>query len=297
LIRLYREFETQEQIDVEYRVASPEDVLLARRRVEILSAEARNKLPHRLNVAYGPTKAEYLDIFPCADPGAPVFVFLHGGYWRAMSSGDYSYVAIGPVSKGILTVSVNYALAPHVRVGEIVRQTRAAVAWVMRNIQDYGGDPGKIIIGGHSAGAQLAAMCALARWSDDYGLDSASIKGALLVSGVFDLSPLRYSFLQPQLQLDDWAIIQHSPINWVDELRTPLLLAVGASESQEFRRQTRAFYEASLRTAIGSEMKIIPGADHFTALDPLLDPNSFMCSWLRRRVSSPMDGSPQCGLL
>jgi arylformamidase len=285
VVKLYRDFETQEEIDAQYRVASsPENLVHSRVRAQTLSAEARCKLQHKSSVAYGPTKSEYLDIFPSAFDNAPVFIFFHGGYWRAMSAADYSFVAVGPASRGFLTVSVNYALAPRVSLDEIVRQARAAVAWVMTNIQEYGGDPNRLVIGGHSAGAQLAAMSVLTDWPGEYGLDPQSIRGALLISGLFELAPLRYSFLQPQLQLDDRTILHNSPANLVRELRTPLMLAVGERESNEFHRQTKDFYDSCMHASNDSVIEIVPDADHFQAVEPLLDANSGMCKWMLRHT-------------
>ena len=97
-----------------------------------------------------------------------------------------------------MTVVANYALCPQVSIDEIVRQMRAAVAWVLTRIDRHGGDPTKVVVGGHSAGAHLTAMCLQTRWKEDYGLPTDDpLAGAVLVSGLYDLEPLRFSLMQP----------------------------------------------------------------------------------------------------
>jgi arylformamidase len=285
MTQLFRSFSTQEQIDAEYRVAhSTAELMQSRARAEKLSADARSKLRHVSRVAYGPTRPEYLDIFPAATGDAPVLVFFHGGYWRAMSSEDFSFVAVGPVANGVLTVSVNYALAPSVGVTEIVRQARAALAWIARNISGYGGDPNSIVVAGHSAGAQLAAMCLLTNWDNDYGLSNNMIRGGLLVSGVFDLAPLRYSYLQPQLQLDEQTVSRNSPVNLIRGGGAPVMLAVGEMESAEFHRQSLDFHTRWQRAANVSVLETVNAARHFAAIEPLLNLESSMCRWMVERV-------------
>lgn len=179
---LYRNFDTQAQIDAQYNPAiALADPTQPARHYAQRSADARTRLPCTLDVPYGPTLAETLDIFPASGAKAPVFVFLHGGYWRALSSKDFSCVALGLQPLGITTVVVNYALCPHVTVDEITRQVRAAVAWTYRNIERHGGDPSRIALGGHSAGAHLTAMCLQTPWAAAYGLPQDPLAAALLV--------------------------------------------------------------------------------------------------------------------
>ena len=122
------------------------------------SVRARTKLGGRLDISFGPTPAETLDIFPSAKPNSPVFMFIHGGYWRALSSKEFSYVAAGLVPHDITVVVMNYALCPDVSIPDITAQSRAAVAWLTRNAQQYGGNPAHIVVGGHSAGGQQVGM-------------------------------------------------------------------------------------------------------------------------------------------
>jgi len=170
---LYRDFTTPAQIDAQYNAgAAVPDAGDYLKRWAADSAAVRARLRCELDVRYGPTLDETLDVFPAARADAPVFVFLHGGYWRALSSKDFSSVAVGLHALGITTVVVNYALAPKVTIDEIARQCRAAVAWALR------GHGGNVVVGGHSAGGHLSAMCALTRWADDYGLAEDPLAGA-----------------------------------------------------------------------------------------------------------------------
>jgi len=204
---LYREFTTQAQIDAQYNAgAAVPDAATHLQRYTARGAQARETLRCTLDVAFGPTLDETLDIFPADQPGAPVFVFIHGGYWRALSSKDFSGVALGLQPLGITTVVINYSLCPKVGIDEITRQARAAVAWVLRHIGAYGGDAARVAVGGHSAGGHLAAMCLETAWAGDYGLAPDPLAAAVLVSGLYDLAPLRYSYLQPAIQLDDGVI-------------------------------------------------------------------------------------------
>jgi arylformamidase len=285
---LYREFTTQAQIDAQYNAAAslPDARAYMQHYVE-RSRFARETLPCELDLRYGATLDETLDIFPAAQPCAPVFVFMHGGYWRALGSKDFSCVALGLRALGISTVVVNYSLCPKVSLDEITRQARAAVAWVLRHIQAHGGDPVRVAVGGHSAGAQLAAMCLQCAWEADYGLASDPLTGALLVSGLYDLAPLRYSYLQPQIQLDEGLVRRNSPLFGVRSSPTPALITWGARESSEFARQSSAFHAAW--QGIGNRSELLAQADmnHFSAIYGFEDACSALCRWLAELFTHP----------
>jgi arylformamidase len=278
---LYRDFRTQAEIDAQYNAgAAVPDAQRHAQRWRDDALRARQTLRCMPGVPYGPTLAETLDIFPADRPGAPVFVFLHGGYWRAFGSADFSGIALGLVPAGITTVIVDYALAPKVTLDEIVRQARAAVAWTLRNIDTHGGDAARVAVGGHSAGGHLAAMCLATDWKNDYGLPADPIAAALLVSGLHDLAPLRYSYLQPQIQLDEGIVQRCSPLRHVRACATPVRLVWGADESAEFARQSQAYDTAWRAAGNASEALAEAGANHFTVLDALGDPAGSQARWL-----------------
>jgi len=282
---LYREFASAEQIDAEYkpslRIADAEARM---RRYGEHSAEARARLAGVYDVRYGPTLDEKVDIFPAAQPNAPVFVFIHGGYWRAFSAREHSFVALGLVPLGITTVLVDYSLCPKVTIDEITRQCRAAVAWALGHIGEYGGDPKRVAIGGHSAGGHLSAMCLATRWDEDYGLARDPLAAALLVSGVYDIEPLRHSFLQPTIQLDDGIVRRNSPLFGVRPCATPALVTWGGDESAEFARQSTSFHAAWQAAGNRSELLAQPGANHFSAIDGFAEPGHPLCRWLAARL-------------
>ncbi len=280
---LYRDFTTQAEIDTEYNAAlSVPDFKACARHYVDTSAQARAQIEGMLDVPYGATLDETLDIFPAAQPGAPVFIFIHGGYWRALSSKEFSFVAQGPRALGITTVVVNYSLCPKVTIDEIVRQVRASVAWVLRNIAQYGGDPARVSVGGHSAGGHLTAMCLQTEWARDYGLPQDPLIGALMVSGLFDLSPLRYSYLQPALQLNEETIQRCSPLFAVRQTATPSLVTWGALESSEFARQSTDYAQALTQGGARAELMPQAGAHHFSAIHGFADAADPLCRWLAR---------------
>ena len=282
---LYRSFVAQAEFDAQYNpsLALPDPAAPGKHFVAT-AERARAELPCTLNVPYGPTLEETLDIFPAEKPNAPVFVFIHGGYWRALSSKEFSGVALGLHAQGITTVVINYALCPRVTIDEIVRQTRAALAWTLRNIQHYGGDPARVAIGGHSAGGHLTAMCLQTEWERDYGLPQDPFVGAIAFSGLYDLEPLRYSYLQPLIQLDDGIIRRNSPAFTVRPCKTPLWITWGGAESTEFARQAEIYHQAWQAAGNQSELRAVPGANHFTVIGGFEDANSAVCRWLAEKL-------------
>lgn len=284
---LYREFSVQSEFDAQYNpsIALPDPNAPGRHFVET-AERARATLACQLDVPYGPTLEETLDIFPAAQTNAPVFVFIHGGYWRALASKTFSGVALGLQARGITTVVINYALCPRVTIDEIVRQTRSALAWTLRNIQHYGGDPKRVAIGGHSAGGHLTAMALQTEWAEDYGLPQDPFVAALPFSGLFDIEPLRYSYLQPAIQLDEGIIRRNSPAFLVRPCKTPLWITWGGAETTEFARQAAVYHQAWTAAGNSAELRAVPGADHFTVIAGLEDGESTVCHWLAQKLGA-----------
>jgi arylformamidase len=276
---LYRGFSTQEELDAQYnlREAVP-DFPRYKEFYERQSRETRERLERRLDVPYGPTLAEHLDVFPAAKPDAPILVFFHGGYWHTFGSKDFSLVAEGPVSAGVTTVVTNYALCPKVTIEEIVRQSRAAIAWVYENTLSFGGDRERIYVSGHSAGGHLTAMVALTDWEADYGLPADIVKGGCPISGLFDLAPFPYTYLQPKLQLTWDQVLRNSPILRMPDAGPPLLVTYGDKETPELRRQSDDFLAVWRSRGLRGEHLPQPGKDHFSAIDGFLDATSPLCS-------------------
>ena len=284
---LYRGFSTQEQLDEQYNLReSVPDFPAYERFYKEQSEKIREQLECQLDVPFGPTLDERLDIFPAARSGAPVLVFIHGGYWHTFSSKEFSFVARGPVSAGVTTVVINYTLCPKVTIEEIVRQCRAAVAWLYGNAEAFGGDRTRMYVSGHSAGGHLTAMLALTDWEGEYGLPADIIKGCCPISGLFDLRPFPYTYLQPKLQLTWGEVLRNSPILRLPDRAPPLLVSYGGEETPELRRQSDDFLGAWRSRGLRGEHLPQPGKDHFSAIDGFLDVGSPLCAAILRQMDS-----------
>jgi arylformamidase len=197
------------------------------------SARARGTMTCTLDRAYGTSPGETLDIFPARKGDGSALVFIHGGYWRSLDKKDFSFLAPAWVDAGVSLVVVNYGLAPAVTMERIVQQMLAASAWVYRHAEEYGMDEERLFVSGHSAGGHLAAMMLAALWPVyDRSLPKDLYKGALAVSGVYDLRPLvQVDWLQGDLRLDETTALKLSPAYLPPATRAPLALAVGGLES------------------------------------------------------------------
>jgi len=237
------------------------------------SALVRASADCELDIAYGNGAGETLDVFvPAPRAGAPVFVFIHGGYWRALDKSDQSFIAPAFVQAGAMVVVPNYALCPAVTIEHIVLQMVRALAWVRRNAARWGGDPERIVVAGHSAGGQLAAMlleCDWPRVARD--LPPRLVRHALAISGVFDLEPLRRApFLAGDLRLTRASAARLSPVRLPAPADATLYAVVGGEESDEFLRQNGAIREAWGGRVV-PVCETVPGANHLTVLHDLVD--------------------------
>lgn len=249
------------------------------------SAAARRELSGRLDVRYGPAPGETLDVFPAPGPGpAPVHVFVHGGYWKALDKSDFSYVARAFRPAGAATVVINYALIPSVDMDELVRQCRAAVAWVHGNAAAFGGDPGRLFVSGHSAGGHLTAMLMATDWGAFAGLPADALKAGCGISGLYDLEPIRLCYLNDDLKLTPEQARRNSPVHAVPARSGPLLLAVGALEGPEYHRQTEELASAWQRRGLACAVLDMAGQDHFSIAAQLEDPASELSRALRGQM-------------
>jgi len=242
------------------------------------SALVRAQAPQALlDLPYGQGLAETLDVFaptgavPAA--GAPVLVFIHGGYWRALDKRDFSFVAPAFNAAGALVLVPNYALCPAVGIEHIVLQMALAVRWAVQHAAEHGGDPTRVALVGHSAGAHLAAMLLCCRWRElDDALPAQPVAGALAISGVYDLEPLRRTpALQADLRLTPASVARLSPAFFARPKGPKLMAVAGLDESEEFLRQNALIRDVWGPTAV-PVCETLPGANHFDVLHALVDP-------------------------
>ncbi|MEM7308762.1 MAG: alpha/beta hydrolase [Planctomycetota bacterium] len=277
---LYRDFFSQAEIDAQYDVPrSVEDPAPYRALLASKSAQARGLGSARLGLRFGPTEAEYLDVYP-AGADAPALLFVHGGYWRASSAREHAYAALGPLTRGVTVVITNYALCPDVDIAEITRQSRAAAAWVWSHAQELGIDRARIFAAGHSAGAQQVAMMLGETPSRAAELPPSVLQGGVGISGIYDLRPLRHSFLQPALRLTEDSAARQSPLLHLPSRSAPLLVTVGSEESDEFQRQSRDYAAARAGAELPGSFSIQGGRNHYTIAADLADPESSLCAEL-----------------
>ena len=260
-------------LDAEYnqRARHPEHVEIGARWATA-SALVQRIDSWRGDVRYGPGDGETLDIYPTPAAKAPVLVFVHGGYWRSSDKSVHAFIAPSFTSEGALVVMPNYALCPAVGIEHIVLQMTRALTWVHRHAALYGGDPSRIVVVGHSAGGHLASMMLSCRWKEvDASLPAQLVTGAMAISGVFDLEPLRHApFLKDDIRLTPASVKRLSPA-FFPRPRRPLLAVVGADESAEFQRQACLIRDQWGPTSV-PECEAIAEANHYTILHGLADP-------------------------
>ena len=275
---LYHTFSTREEIDQEYNprfIVENTDELIQSYFTE--SQKVLREYSNRSAMAYDPTPSETLDIFPAEKLCSPIHIFFHGGYWHSLTSRDFAFVAEGLVRNGITAVLINYAFCPSVNIDEIVRQSRAAAAWTYRNAEGFGGNPERISVSGHSAGGHLTGMLLSTDWEKNYGLPPNLIKGFLPVSGLFDLKPFPFSWLQPKLLLTSEQVLRNSPV-FLKPLYSPhVMVAVGADESHEFQRQSKNYTIFLQKHGVPAEYLSIPGKNHFNIIHDFLGDGGPLC--------------------
>ena len=276
-------------LDLQYNArATVPDIAPMLRDYASISAQARDTLPCTLNVAYGAHPDEILDIFPAQgeSPG-PVLIYLHGGYWRLLSKDDSSFMAPTLTQAGITVVAVNYSLAPAVTLDHIVDQTRRAVAWVHHHIEQYYGDGRRLIIAGSSAGGHLAGMVLASGWQQRYGMDATAIAGAVLLSGLYDLTPLVETHINEWMRLSLEDAQRNSPLFALPTHGAPILVSYGSNETAEFKRQSQDYLAAWQAKGFRGEYVDMPNTNHFDLVLHLNRPESPLVQKLLKLLALP----------
>jgi arylformamidase len=239
------------------------------------SAAVRAAGDARLDLAYGPRPRNRLDYFPSGKPAAPLFVFFHGGYWQRNAKEMFAFLAQGPRARGVDVAVVGYTLAPEAGLTAIVKETWEALDALCARAGELGFDGGAVYVGGWSAGGHLAAVA----------LEHAAVRGALAISGIFDLEPIALSYLNEKLRLDAVEIERLSPIRNLTATLPPLTLCVGADELPELQRQSMAHADAAKAKGAAVSLNLLASHNHFSILDELASENGALVDELARLIS------------
>ena len=231
------------------------------------SEALRAAFPAHLDMHYGPGPRNRIDYFAADRPG-PVLVFIHGGYWQMQANERFSFLAAGPLAHGIHVAMMGYTLAPDATLAQIVGEIRTAIGRIRQIAPALGGDAARIVVSGWSAGAHLTAMC----------MAEPGVIGGLGISGVFDLEPIRLSYLNRKLGLSAEQAAALSPMR-LPHSPLPLVLAYGMDELPELRRQSEEY--AAARAGLPGRVLPLAGRDHFSILEDLADADGALTAQVR----------------
>lgn len=266
---VYRNF-TKELLDQAYdntrAVAASREILGS---FSARSAEISEQFQETMDMRYGPLPRECLDYFSCGKKGAPLFVFIHGGYWQMRNKEIFRFVAKGPLAHGFNVANIGYPLAPDVGIGDIVASVRSAFSYLHIHSDELGFDSTHIYVSGWSAGAHLAVSV----------LDETGVCGALAISGIYDLEPISKCYLNDKLQLTENEILLYSPLRR-PFLKKSVVVVVGANELPELRRQSVEFAMRRAGDNIPGSFNLLSNQVHFTILEELENPEGSLTQLL-----------------
>ncbi|WP_040501489.1 alpha/beta hydrolase [Herbaspirillum sp. YR522] len=262
----YRDY-TQEELDRQYnvRLGIP-DFQAFFDRFAAAGQAARARHPHLADVAYGEHALQTWDFFPAANNGRPLLVFIHGGYWRSLDKHQFSHLALPYLAADINVALLNYRLAPEVRMGSIAADCGFALRQLCSKAGALGFDAQAVWLMGHSAGAHLATLIA--------ALGAAPVRGVCGISGLYDLEPVRLSYLNEILHLSPGDAAQASPILRPLPPGMDALLCVGGLESDEFHRQQDSYAACLRQSEHAVRVVAAPQAHHLSIIDVAADPAS-----------------------
>lgn len=275
MMTVYKHYD-QESLDKQYdaRATVPDFSKILKswqQRSETFRQQARMEQ----DLCYGSGERRSIDVIPAADSGSPLLVFFHGGYWQGLGKEIFHFVAESFVEQGIATALVNYPLAPAAAMDEIVASCRESLVYLYRHAVDCNCSQSRIFVCGHSAGGHIAAMLLATEWNRiAVDLPPDLIKGGCALSGLFDLEPIRLSYLNKTLGMDEAMARRSSPLHLTPGCKNPFIVSVGAMESDEFHAQSESLEEDWLSKEVPVKMLVVDGANHFTMLDHLSDKKS-----------------------
>lgn len=226
------------------------------------SAEIALLRPRYLDLRYGPRERNRIDYFAADAPDCPVLVFVHGGYWQSRAKELFRFLAPGPLAHGIGLALVGYTLAPEARLSEIVDEVHTALSWLGAMLHKYDADASRIFLSGWSAGGHLTAAA----------LDHHAVRGGLAISGLYDLEPIRLSYLNEKLRLEADDVVPLSPLQNIPEDSPPLIVSYGTDELPELQRQSEEYAAARDAAGLPGRIEPIEGCNHYTMLEELANP-------------------------
>jgi len=265
----------QKELDDAYdqSVYAPNQPLIALRR-KLASEAALKRLGAPERVAYGPTEIEKLDIYKTRRLNPPINIFIHGGAWRNGQAKDSAYLAEMFINAGAHLVILDFVQVQDAggSLMPMAQQVRAAVAWVYKNAARFGGDSNRVYVTGHSSGAHLAGCVLVTDWQKDFGLPADVVKGGLVISGMYDLKPVRLSKRSEYVKFTDEIEQALSSQRHLDKINAPVIVAYGSQETPEFQRQSREFTAAV--KALGKPVELIVGEgfNHFEMQETIGNP-------------------------
>jgi len=239
------------------------------------SDRLRSQHKGHLDLQYGDGPRERVDLFLAANPKAPTLAFIHGGYWQMNNKEDYAFIGEGTLPHGINLALIEYTLAPAARLDQIVAEVRRAVQFLAEHLGDYGADPGRLYVSGHSAGGHLTAMTMPLR----------VVRGGIAISGIFDLEPIRLNYLNEKLRLDEEEAERNSPLFHFPPMAGELIVTYGTRELPELCRQSIDYAQAWAERGLAGHLLPVDGADHFTILEALANPKGTMMQALLAMVA------------
>jgi acetyl esterase/lipase len=235
------------------------------------SAEMRTRFPDHIDLGYGPRERNRIDFLKAGDK-APTLLFIHGGYWQARAKEVFSIVAEGPMAHGINVALIGYTLAPDATLDEIVAEIHAGIGFLTKQLPALGAASDGIVVSGWSAGGHLTSMA----------LSHPQVRAGMAISGIYDLDPIRHSYLNVKLRLDGPMSRRNSPMMQPDGPIKPLSLVVGSAELPLLRKQTADFAGHRARYGLPVTYEEIPGADHFSIMQEMMSPNGRITTLIRQ---------------
>lgn len=235
------------------------------------SAAMRQANPLHLDLRYGPRERNRIDFLKARD-GAPTLLFVHGGYWQNRAKEVFTVVAEGPLAHGINVGLIGYTLAPDATLDGIVAEIHAGIDFLAGKLPDLSAAPGGIVVSGWSAGGHLTSMA----------LSNRHVRAGVAISGIYDLEPIRHSYLDEKLRLDEAMSRRNSPMMQPGGPDKPLSLVVGSAELPLLRKQTADFAGHRARWGLPVTYEEIPGADHFTILNEMIAPSGRITTLIRQ---------------